>query len=333
MATTDVFYPTGFTLTELTAALRTIPHLPSQLGDSGLFGYDGVTTTTVQIERDADVLSLVPVGARGSSGSGIGRSQRDLRAFIVPHLPLDDKVLADEVQGVRMFGSESQATPLQMRVMEVMTLGKRKLDYTLEHHRLGAVKGIVEYLNKDGSTTTLNLFTEFGVAQNTLDFELDVGTTEVRLKCDSAINAIEDELGGVPYTGMVAYCGRTFWGNLITHKSVKETYLNQAQAAQLRGNPADTLDFGGIRWIKWRGAFNGSQGIAATEAYIIPEGVEGLLIGRFAPADYNETVNTRGEVMYAKGMEMRNGKGWDIEMQSNPLHLCTRPRAIIKATV
>lgn len=331
MAAPDAFYPTGFSLTELTAALRTIPHLPTQLFDSGLFGYAGVTTTTVQIEREADVLSLVPARARGSSGSGIGRSSRDLRPFNIPHLPLDDRVLADEVQGVRLFGSETQATPLQRRVMEVMTRGKRRLDYTMEWQRLGAIKGIV--YDADGTTVLVNLFTEFGVTQNTLDFELDVSTTEVRLKCDSAINSIEDELGGVPHTGAVSFCGRTFWQSLITHKSVKETFLNQAQAAQLRGNTADTLDFGGIRWIKHRGAFNGSQGIGANDAYIIPQGVDDLLIGRFAPADYDDTVNTLGEVMYSKGIPMRNGKGWDIEMQSNPVHLCTRPRAIIKATI
>ena len=27
---------------------------------------------------------------------------------------------------------------------------------------------------------------------------------------------------------------------------------------------------------------------------------------------------------------MRNDKGWDIEIQSNPIHLLTRPRAVIK---
>lgn len=331
MATQDVFYPTGFSLTELTAAIQTIPHLPSQLGDSGLFSYAGVSTLTVQFEREANVLSLVSTRARGSAGQGIGRNTRDLRSFVIPHIPLDDHILADEVQGVRLFGTEAQATPLQRRVMDVMALGKRRLDYTLEHMRLGALKGIV--YDADGVTPLLNIFTEMGVTQNVLDFELDTATIEIRKKCDDAINLVEDELGGVPYTGMVAYCGRNFWQLLITHKSVKETFLNQVQAAQLRGNPADTLDFGGVRWIKSRGAFNGSQGIGANDAYIVPTGVSDLLVGRFGPADYNETVNTQGLPIYAKGMEMRNGKGWDIEMQSNPFHFCTRPRAIIKATV
>jgi hypothetical protein len=30
---------------------------------------------------------------------------------------------------------------------------------------------------------------------------------------------------------------------------------------------------------------------------------------------------------------MRFGKGVDLEAQSNPLNLCTRPRAVIKLTI
>ena len=97
--------------------------------------------------------------------------------------------------------------------------------------------------------------------------------------------------------------------------------------------PSETLDFGGIIWKKYRGAANGSQMIGANDCYIVPRGVPGLMLGRFGPANYNETVNTVGLPLYAKGIPMRNDKGWDIEMQSNPIHLLTRPRAVIKGTV
>lgn len=331
MATQDVFYPTGFSLTELTASINTIPHLPSMLGDSGLFSYSGVATLTVQLEKQGNTLNLVGTKPRGSAGQPIGRNTRDLRSFVIPHIPLDDAVYADEVQGVRLFGTESQATPLQRRIMEVMTLGKQRLDYTLEYHRVGALKGIV--YDADGSTVLWNLFTEFGVSQNTLDFELDVSTTDVRVKCDAAMNLIDDELGGVSYTGAIAYCGRTFWQSFISQKSVKDAYVALANAAKLTGRTVDAFEFGGITWVKYRGKANGSDMIGTNDAYIVPQGVPDLLIGRFGPADYIETVNTVGLPIYAKGMEMPNGKGWNVEMQSNPIHLCTRPRAIIKATV
>jgi hypothetical protein len=73
--------------------------------------------------------------------------------------------------------------------------------------------------------------------------------------------------------------------------------------------------------------------IGTNDAYVVPRGVPGLLLGRFGPANYWQTVNTVGLPLYAKGIPMPNDKGWDIEMQSNPIHLLTRPRAVIKVTV
>lgn len=321
----------GFTLSEMTAAINEIPHLPTMLGDDGIFEYSGVTQLTVQVEKQGTTLALVSTKPRGGSGSEIGRVNRNLRPFNLVHLPLNDQILADEVQGVRQFGSEGSPLPLEQRRADVMRLGMQRFDLTMEWYRVGALKGIV--YDADGTTVLHNFFTEFGVAQQTLSFELDVTTTEVRNVCDTAQEMIEDELGGTPWTDMVAYCGRDFWKALTAHKSVKETFLNQVQASQLRGDPRLVLDFGGIMWKKYRGAANGAQMIAANEAYIVPRGVPGLLLGRFGPADYMETVNTIGLPLYAKGIPMRNNKGWDIEMQSNPIHLLTRPRAVLKATL
>jgi len=45
-----------------------------------------------------------------------------------------------------------------------------------------------------------------------------------------------------------------------------------------------------------------------------------------------ETVNTLGVPYYAKQEPRRMGKGIDLEAQSNPITLCTKPRAIIKLT-
>ncbi|MGL4505183.1 MAG: major capsid protein, partial [Aeromonas sobria] len=46
------------------------------------------------------------------------------------------------------------------------------------------------------------------------------------------------------------------------------------------------------------------------------------------PANYNETINTKGLPFYAKGEVMRFDKGIDLEGQSNPLNVCTSPLAV-----
>jgi hypothetical protein len=129
------------------------------------------------------------------------------------------------------------------------------------------------------------------------------------------------------------FCGREFWNKLIVAKSVKETYLASVMAAQLRGDGRDAFDFGGCTFERYRGRVGDIGYVADDEAYAVPEGVPELFITRFAPADYVEAVNTTGLPYYAKQELAQFGKGVDIEAQSNPVHLCTRPKAIVKLKV
>ena len=62
-------------------------------------------------------------------------------------------------------------------VNKKLALSAFDLDATLEFLRIGALKGII--LDADGSTVIFNLFTEFGVVQQTVDMNLDAGTTNV----------------------------------------------------------------------------------------------------------------------------------------------------------
>ena len=50
----------------------------------------------------------------------------------------------------------------------------------------------------------------------------------------------------------------------------------------------------------------------------------------FAPADFNETVNTLGQPLYAKQEPRRFDRGTDLHTQSNPLPLCHRPALLVK---
>jgi hypothetical protein len=343
MAAINFFYPTGFSLAELTASINSIPFLPSQLGDSGLFEYASVASTTVFVEKRQTQLTLFQTAPRGAPGQQIGRSLRDVRPFLIPHIPFEDMVLADEVQNLRQFGTEDQPTPVQLRLREVMELAMQKLQYTLEFHRVGALKGLV--LDADGSTLW-NLYNEFGVTQQTLNFGLGDSATDVRSKCDTVRNMLDDTLLGTTYTGVQAWVGRNFWQKLTNHKAVRETYLNWTNAAELRGLPTDNkFVFGDITFNKYRGrvgatltqdgnvSSTGTPMIGDDECYLVPEGVPGLFIGRFGPGTYIDAVNMPGQMIYMQGIQRNDNTGWHITGQSNPLHLCTRPRAIIKGTV
>lgn len=48
---------------------------------------------------------------------------------------------------------------------------------------------------------------------------------------------------------------------------------------------------------------------------------------------FSSFADTLGLPIYAKGIEKRNGTGWDIEMNTSPIHINTRPRAVVKGSV
>ncbi|WP_176307948.1 major capsid protein [Burkholderia ambifaria] len=328
MADIALFQDDAFSLSSLSAAINEQPYVPGRIGTLGLFEEDGITTTTVQIERDGDTLSLVASGQRGAPAAVVAGSKRNMIPFNTVHLPQRAVIMADEIANLRAFGSETELEALQTVVNRRLAKMRRQLDATHEFHRIGAIKGAV--LDADGKTVLIDLLKYFGIDQSVIAFELSTATTEIRQKCVEVQDAIEDALGAMTYTGVRVLCGREFWNKLIVAKSVKETYLASVMAAQLRGDARDAFDFGGCTFERYRGRVGDVGYVADDEAHAVPEGVSDLFITRFAPADYVEAVNTTGIPYYAKQELMPFGKGVEIEAQSNPIHLCTRPKALIK---
>lgn len=336
----DVFNSDAFSIVNLTAGINKVPFVPGQVSRAGIFEEDGVTTTHIAIEELDAKLAMVAPTARGGPGEVVANDKRKLYSFLVPHFERDDTVMADEVLGVREFTENAQQgmtmKTVQSKLEEKMRRHARDFDTTLEHLRVGAIKGIV--LDKNGNTM-LNSFTAFGVsAPSDITFNFSTTTIDVRGVCAQVITAVEDVLEAASYSGIVGFAGRTFWSSLIGHKSVRETWLNTQQAAELRGSAnMDKFDFGGIEFNRYRtggkaAAANnaGARFIADDECRFVVRGVPNLFLTRFAPADYVETVNTKGLPRYMKQYAMDNNKGINIEVQTNPINLCTQPKTLFK---
>jgi hypothetical protein len=318
--------PDAFSLTQLTAAINQLPYLPGQIAGLNLFSEQGISTTSALIESRNGVLSLVPVVPRNSPGTPVVADKRKAISFAIPHLPASGAVMADEIQGVRAFGSESEADTVDAVRDRHLARMRANMDLTMETHRLAAIKG--SFYDASGATTSL--FTTFGVSQSTLGMVLLTATTEIEAKCLAIYEALETALDGSAFTGITVLCGSNFWSKLITHPTVKATYANTAMASALRRDPTLSFEFGGITWSRYRG--NSIANIATDEAYAVPTGVQDLFVTRFAPANYVETVNTIGLPYYSKAELMQMGKGLSLEAQSNPLNICTRPAAVVKLT-
>ena len=338
MPTLDVFMADAFSLTSLTEAFIKLPHQPGRLGALGLFRERGITTTSVIVEEKAGQLTLIATTPRGGVPDTIGKPKRTARSFLVPHLERIGHINADEVQNIRAFGSETETEAVQNIVNQVLAELKPMHEVTLEYHRMGALQGII--LDADAATTIYNLFTEFGVEQQTGAIVFSVSTTDIRNSIVAILRLIEAELGGTMASGYRAFCGATFFDALVGHATVKEAF--KYQQGQMLGADLRTTGFsyGGVIWEEYRGSVAKPDGsgnaafIDASQAFIVPVTNPSIFVTHFAPADYIETVNTVGLPYYAKqAVDARFQKFVDIETQSNPLNLCIRPRAVYKATM
>lgn len=338
----DIFNNDAFSIVSLTNALRDVRPRPSRLNDLGLFGTQSVNTTNISIERIGDILKLVSPIPRGGPGETRDMPKRNIRAVAVPHFQRDWSVLADEVQNVRAFGTESNLETVINKVLSRIDAETADFDMTTEYSRLGAIQGVVTY--KDG--TELDLYTLFNVSEPAeVDFDLDNGSAvdgALRRKCTAIIRSVRQVLGGIPFVSVHAFCGDNFFDDLLQNKEVRETYKGWNQAQILRdsyvgpnrsNNPM--FEFGGIVFENY-GAIDASgdgalMGIGTDKCRFVPLGVDQLFQTYYAPADYIETVNTEGTRLYAKQWPMPNGKGITGEVQMNELHLCTRPNALLRA--
>jgi len=330
----------AFSLQNLTSVAQRLPAPPTLLGRLGIFEEDGITTTTVAVEYGDGTLSLVDPTPRGGPGQTVAHTRRKIVTFNVPHFQRDDSVLADEVQSRRAFGATDQLETVMERVAKKIQRHKNDITFTLEHQRIGAISG---KLTDSQGNVYADIFQAFGVTEpSAISFALGTATTDLRGKCTQVLDALSDALDmevGTDTYPVTAVCGAAFWNALITHEKVVETYRNWEAAANLRGDARVPFEFGGIRWVRYRTsakarAAKGNQPlIPDNTARFVVKGVPDLYITRFAPADYNETVNTVGESIYAKMWPRDDDKGYELQVQSNPISLCTKPRALIRATL
>lgn len=334
----DIFNNDAFSVTSLTDFVNDLNYRPGRIGEMGLYSSVSVATTSIAIERIGDILQLVKPSPRGGPGETRDMPKRNIRSFAIPHFQRDWSVMADEVQGVRARGTENEVETVQQIVGDKIAAQTADMDLTEEHARLGAVTGIITYA--DG--TSLDLFTEFGVTQETeVDFDLDNANPAdgiLRKKSTQVIRAMKKRLGRVPFASVHAFVGDNFFDDLLQHSEVRETYKGWSQAQILRDsyigknrseNPM--FEFGGIVWENYGEIDGEGVGIDMAKARFFPTGVPNLFKTYLAPADYMETVNTLGERLYAKQWPMPNDKGVHGELQMNALQLCTRPGALMGA--
>ena len=333
----EPFNDPQFSVIALTAALNDQPFVPGQIGALGIFEEDGVNVTTIEVEEENGVLDLIDPTPRGAPGVTIGDTGREKIPFNMDHFEINDAVLADEVQGVRQLGSDDALETIQSRIDSKQQRHARAMDNTLEHYRIGAIKGLI--VSKSGRVLH-NLYDRFNIAiPDAVNLGIGAGdVANLGELLDGVTNSVEDDLDA-NYDHLHVLTGRTFHTKMWMQKVVRETFLNTNAAEVLRRGVPKVFEFGDMVFERYRTgrkaveANNNAAYIADNEARLFPVGVSEMYLTRFGPADYEETVNTIGLPRYARQYAMPNGKGRHLDAQMNVINLCTRPAALRRLVI
>lgn len=326
--------PDLYTPVELTEAINKLPLMPMRLRP--LFTQKSVRTTKIALDIQHGRLVLVSNQDRREPPQEMaGRgSSRTTRVLETSHLPLADTLLPEDIQDVRGFGTTEPVTVATVINDKLLDL-KNSITMTSEFHRLGAVQGII--YDADGETVLHDLFDVFDVNQKKIDLVFPSNDTKFNPILTSILAAkrhAEEKLGGNPATRFEAIVGSEFYDMLTTHKLVREAYNLWAANQSGFGNEdfrKRGFTYGNVTWIEASEVVAGRKMVQDREAHFYPVGLN-IFTQYNAPANWTETANTYGNEFYARMDEKPRGRGYDLEVQSNPLTVCAYPEALVKIT-
>jgi hypothetical protein len=257
-----------------------------------------------------------------------------MRSFALPWIPHDDVILPGDIQGQPSLGVFDGADPLVEVMNRKLQLMRRKHAQTREYMEMNALRGIV----KDGAGTTLyNYFTEFGLAQISVDFVLGTAGTNVQGKVREVLRAMEDNLLGESMSDVHALVSREFFDKLIAHPKTEEAYKFYAAtgAQPLRQDVRRNFPFAGIVFEEYSGTVTLSTKaterlVPASEGIAFPLGTMDTFTTYGGPANLLEAANTMGLPLYARQHLDEKGRWIDLMTEASILPVNKRPRIAIR---
>lgn len=322
----DIFRRKEFGIVSLTSSINLQPQTAGRLARH--FTKRGIRTTTAAIEEKYGKLSIIQSAARGSQPNLTSQPKRKMRSFTIPHLPLDDQVLAADVQDLRAFGTEDQLAGVNQLIDEKAEGLAADHETTWEWHRCGAIQGNVY----DADLSLIhNYFQEFGVTETVININSSVAGS-FRRGATAICNAVDDALGSMTNTGITAYCGDQFWDAFTNDPQVQGPFDRYQNGEFARQDTRKSFNLWDIDWELYRYKLGNRYFIPRDVCRIVVEGRK-MFEHISAPADTLKAANTIGKPMYMMQEPMPFDKGIVLHSQSNPLMLPARPKTLIKVQI
>lgn len=329
-----------FTSLELTQAIEKRQNEYGLLNGLGIFVEKGIPDRHVKIESKDSSLQIIATSATGTPApaddSPDGRGVRILPTF--RHAKMY-KLIAEELQGVRKFGSDDELENFDEKMLEKLDLIQREYRQTKEFLRWGALKGNV--YDADGVKVLYNVYDLMGETQKIIEWDLEEENDDpIQDGTDELHDYFEDEALGEIITGTVMLCSPGYMKKMKKNKAFREAYKYFAgQPNPHRESLRRPFEFKDVLYLQHRGkcTFKKSDGTTVThqfiptdEAIAVPMGTVETFRTFFGPAEFMETVNTIGQEIYVKPDIMKLNMGVELHAFQHSLNLVTKPRLVVR---
>lgn len=336
-----------FSTLQLTMGINKRQNEYGLLNGLGLFAEEGITERHVKIETRNQTLSIIPTSPAGTPAPS--DDDPDDRG-VIPPIPTfrhakKHTLLAEDLQGVREFGTEDMPEYPDTKMMSMLDKIQREHRQTKEFLRWQALKGNV--YDVDGSKLLYNVYSLMGETQKEIDWDLtdDTKADPILDGNNELMDYLEDEALGEMITGVVKFCSPGYFDTLQKNKSFREAYKYfSEQPGEINPNRQMVRQFTykGITYVRHRGtaSYKKKDGttvkhtfIPNNEAIAVPMGTYECFRTMFGPAEFLETVNTVGQEIYVKPKVMDYDMGIELMSLSHQLNLVTKPRLVVKCTI
>ena len=336
-----------FSALKLTLAINKRQNEYGLLNSLGIFSEKGIADRQVKIETKESTISIIatsPIGTPAPADDDPDR--REVR--ILPtfrHAKLHT-LLAEEVQGVRAFGSDDSVEVYDVKYLEKIDKIQREHRQTKEYLRWSALKGDV--LDPDGSRVLYNSYAAMGEAQKTIEWDIADGESVDAIADgnDELLDYLETEALGETVTGVVKFCSPGYMTAMNKNKDFREAYRYFA-SQQSEVNPNRQLlrkpfHFKGVDYVRHMGqcSFKKKDGSVVTykfipdnEAICVPTGTTETFQTFFGPGEFADTVNTIGKEIYIRPEKMKLNMGVELHSFSYQLNLVAKPRLVVRARI
>lgn len=330
----DIFNSNYLKAVEVTAAMENLPTLPQFINQLNIFSVVRVRTRTIAIGNKDGVLSLIPTSPIGAPPVELELRGRDVRPFNTRRLAKGSTLYAEDLTGVLNSPDSLILRTIQQELADRGQALAQDFELTKEHMRFGALQGKV--VDADGTTVLDDWYDAWGISvPATINFHLDVTTTNIRAICDLVVETIRTagKSAFVPgQTEVHALCGSSFYSLLISHPMVERLYLGWAAAQDLAGKVDDDFQFGGITFHRFRGTDDNSTiAIPSGECRFFPVGARDAFQEVYSPAEFEPFIGEQGRDIYGITIPDRDrGAFTRLENYSYPLFICLRPGMLLK---